>query len=217
MTKRKKLIWATLGIALSTFLYVGWRITARSAYESAEYTVLDADGTCEIREYPDLMLASTPMTVASQGDDGSFMRLFGFISGGNENKQTIAMTVPVFMEQKSAEADVSMGFVVPKNVTEDGIPKPTDEQVSISKRTGGRFAVIRFSGHLSETTAVEQEGLLRTWIANRGLTGAAISETAGYDPPWTPGPFRRNEVLIRLVEDQRPPAKTTVPRSSLVQ
>jgi hypothetical protein len=23
-------------------------------------------------------------------------------------------------------------------------------------------------------------------------------ETAGYDPPFTPGPLRRNEVLIRL-------------------
>jgi len=25
-------------------------------------------------------------------------------------------------------------------------------------------------------------------------------ETAGYDPPFTPGPLRRNEVLIRLKE-----------------
>ena len=127
------------------------------------------------------------------------------------------MTVPVFMEKKSDAADISMGFVVPKDVTEGGIPEPTHEQVRISKRTGGRFAVIRFSGHLSETTVAEQEGLLRAWIANRGLTGATRSETAGYDPPWTPGPFRRNEVLIRLVENQRPPAKTSLSRRSLVQ
>lgn len=217
MRKRRKLVWAASGIVLSTFLYFSWKLTARSAYESAEYTVIDADDTCEVREYPDLMLASTPMAGASQGDDGSFMRLFGFISGGNENEQTIAMTVPVFMEQKSDAADIRMGFVVPKDVTESGIPEPTHEQVRISKRTGGRFAVIRFSGHLSETTAAEQEGLLRTWIANRGLTGTARSETAGYDPPWTPGPFRRNEVLIRLVENPKSSAKTSLSPSSLVQ
>jgi hypothetical protein len=33
-----------------------------------------------------------------------------------------------------------------------------------------------------------------------GLTADVDAETAGYDPPWTPGPFRRNEVLIRIDE-----------------
>jgi hypothetical protein len=33
---------------------------------------------------------------------------------------------------------------------------------------------------------------------DKGLTGDGDAEFAGYDPPWTPGPFRRNEILIRL-------------------
>ena len=28
--------------------------------------------------------------------------------------------------------------------------------------------------------------------------GGDTIEFAGYDPPWTPGPLRRNEILIRL-------------------
>ena len=39
--------------------YLGWKVTARGAYESAEYTVLQSDGKFETREYPDLMMATT--------------------------------------------------------------------------------------------------------------------------------------------------------------
>ena len=39
--------------------YFGWKLTARGAYESAEYTVRDSDAPFEIREYPDLVLAAT--------------------------------------------------------------------------------------------------------------------------------------------------------------
>ena len=82
--KRKRVAWAITGVVLASLGYLGWRLTARSAYESAEYTVAESDGDCEIREYPDLMLASTSMQFESEGGDGSFMRLFGFISGRNE-------------------------------------------------------------------------------------------------------------------------------------
>jgi hypothetical protein len=34
-------------------------------------------------------------------------------------------------------------------------------------------------------------------MSQKGLAGDDV-EFAGYDPPWTPGPLRRNEVLIRL-------------------
>ena len=197
----RRMTWALAGIALAAAAYFGWMFTARNAYESAEYTVIEADGLVELREYPDLMLAATPMQPEYRGGDGSFRRLFGYISGGNSADQKIAMTVPVFMERDSANSDASMGFVVPKSVTASGIPTPAQDQVRIKQRTGGRFAVIRFSGRLSESLVNEQERILRSWMASQGLTGDEAAETAGYDPPWTPGPLRRNEVLIRVLEN----------------
>jgi len=35
-------------------------------------------------------------------------------------------------------------------------------------------------------------------MSEQGLVADGDAEVAGYDPPWTPGPFRRNEVLIRI-------------------
>ena len=88
-------------VTVLALTYFGWKLTARGAYESAEYTVLDSDGPFETREYPDLILATTNMQFESQGDDGSFMRLFRYISGANDREKKIAMTTPVFMEAEA--------------------------------------------------------------------------------------------------------------------
>lgn len=180
-----------------------WNTMVRAAYETAEYKVIESDGKFEVREYPDLMLVATTTKLDNQGRDGSFMRLFRFISGENQSEQKISMTTPVFMENDKAESRVQMGFVMPKDVASKGVPAPTGEQVDIRKRAGGRFAVVRFPGQLTSKRAKEAEASLRAWMATKGLVAADSPdqsgvETAGYDPPFTPGPLRRNEVLIRL-------------------
>lgn len=188
------------------FVFAGifaWNTLARAAYESADYKVVESDGKFEVREYPDLMLVATTTKLDAQGRDGSFMKLFRYISGANESSKKISMTTPVFMENDKAASTVQMGFVMPKDIAVDGVPAPTGEGVDIRKRAGGRFAVLRFSGQLTTKSAKESEAKLRTWMATKGLVadGSGESsgvETAGYDPPFTPGPLRRNEVLIRL-------------------
>jgi len=175
-----------------------WCVTARAGYESAPYTVVESDGNIEIREYPDLVLASTEAKFETRGSDGSFMRLFGYISGDNESNQKIEMTTPVLMEPDSSAAKGQMGFFLPQGIAEAGAPAPKASNVTIRKREGGRFAVIRFSGVMDAKKAESQESQLRTWLTARGLAAEESSERAGYDPPFTPGPLRRNEVLIRL-------------------
>lgn len=187
-----------------------WMKFARVGYESAEYCVIDSDGPYQIRDYPELTLAATDTQFERQGRDGSFMKLFGYISGANENQSKIAMTTPVFMGKADNDLGSQMGFVLPKQVAHAGAPKPTGHHVQIRTRRAGRFAVVRFAGVLSLDAAQENEAKLRTWMANKGLvafespegnaSGISAVETASYDPPFTPGPLRRNEVLIRLSE-----------------
>lgn len=197
------MIYSGTVIGLALVGVFGWNLIARGGYESAEYKVVESDGKFEIREYPDLMLAATTTKLDAQGRDGSFMKLFRYISGANEKQQKISMTTPVFMDGQDAGSSVQMGFVMPKEVAAQGVPKPTGEQVDVRKRAGGRFAVVRFSGQLNSKSAKESEAKLRAWMNSKGLVadesnqGSGV-ETAGYDPPFTPGPLRRNEVLIRL-------------------
>ena len=120
------MIYLVAVIVVAAIAYFGWKLTARGAYESAEYTVLESDSPFEIREYPDLMMATTNMQFESQGDDGSFMRLFRYISGANDLKQKVAMTTPVFMEPEADDDQGQMGFVIPKKVLSNAFPnRPT--------------------------------------------------------------------------------------------
>ena len=199
---RKQMIYIGTISLFALASVFAWNMMARAAYESAEYKILESDGKFEVREYPDLMLVATTTKLDAQGRDGSFMKLFSYISGATETKQKISMTTPVFMENDK-ESSVQMGFVMPRDVAIKGVPKPTGEQVDVRKRASGRFAVVRFSGQLTTKQAKESEARLRVWMESKGfvaddsLEGSGV-ETAGYDPPFTPSPLRRNEVLIRL-------------------
>ena len=193
----KMLVYVILGSAFVAVAYLGWRMTARNAYEAAEYTVLTSNGSIEVREYPDLMLATTDMRLV-QGNDGSFMRLFRYISGGNSDNQKVAMTVPVFMEPSSDNEPGRMGFVLPKEVSRRGAPSPSSNEIQLQTRRGGKFAVLRFSGRMDGENTRQAELKLRNWMKDQELLGDGKAEFAGYDPPWTPGPLRQNEVLIRL-------------------
>lgn len=177
-------------------IFLAWKTFSRSAYESAPYTVVEKDGVFEIRDYPELVVATTNRSSATESN-GSFRRLFRFISGGNQAEKKIAMTTPVFMGS-SQSTSRQMSFVLPAKYELEQIPAPSNDAVKIGQRPAGRFAVIRFAGRLNEKGAIEQEQVLRQWVNDRGLSPSENVERAGYDSPFTPGPFRRNEVLIEL-------------------
>lgn len=211
---RKRMVYFSSIAVLVVIGVLAWNKTTRAGYESAEYKVIESEGDYEVREYPDLMLVATTTKIDAQGRDGSFMKLFRYISGANESEQKISMTTPVFMQKNTvesgdqADSQVQMGFVMPKEVAVAGVPSPTGPDVDVRKRAGGRFAVLRFSGRLNADLAKESEAKLRAWMEAKGLVaddsaatpnnpGSGV-ESASYDPPFTPGPLRRNEILIRL-------------------
>ena len=194
----KPMLLASIAVVTGVAAYAGWKLTARSAYEAAQYAVIESDGRFETRQYPDLMLAATATEFDAQGEDGSFMRLFRYIDGANAESEKVAMTIPVFMDDATDSERGEMAFVLPGDMPEEAVPTPSSERVRIRQRPGGQFAVVRFSGRLSTESAARAERELREWMQQQGLEGEPHATSAGYDPPWTPGPLRRNEVLIRL-------------------
>lgn len=163
----------------------------RAGYASAPYRVERSDGRFEVRVYPDLTFVETPM----QGEDGSFMRLFHYISGQNAAYEKIAMTTPVFMARGSNE---TMAFVLPENMRVSRAPTPAAKEVAVRTFPGGRFAVYRFSGRINRGTEAKALAQLDDWITGQKLAGQGDPVYGYFDPPWTPPFFRRNEVMRRL-------------------
>jgi len=166
---------------------------ASAKYETPAYTVVRKDGSFEIRDYPELTLVSAPMQ--KRGADGSFMKLFRFIQGRNDRSQKISMTTPVLMTGTEAG---TMSFVIPKEVAQRGAPAPTNPDLTVSTKPAGRYATYCFSGSskpaMSEAAALK----LQAWVASQKLSVTGETLFAYYNPPWTPGFMRRNEVLLRL-------------------
>jgi hypothetical protein len=165
----------------------------RAGYESAPYKVVRSDGKFELRDYPALTVVETPMANPN-GSDGSFMRLFRFITGANEGKQKIAMTTPVFMS--GSDTNRTMAFVMPAGEKMVQVPKPTDAMVTIRQFEAGRFAVLRYSGRRTAEKEAEAERRLRSWMEAERVPAKPPPVFGYFDPPWIPAFLRRNEVML---------------------
>jgi len=166
---------------------------AGSKYETPDYKVVSSEGGYEIRDYPSLTLVTVPMQ--KRGEDGAFMKLFRFISGKNDRSEKIAMTTPVLM---SGVESGTMAFVLPKSVAGHGAPAPSNPDLSVVTKAPARYAVIRFSGSDSPARSLKEASKLEAWVAAKGLHPSGPPVFAYYNPPWTPGFMRRNEVLIPI-------------------
>jgi len=187
-----------LGI-VAVLLITGCQFS-RSGYETASYSVKRKDNDFEVREYPTLLVVETPTVRASDGTDGSFMRLFRYITGSNQQGQKIAMTTPVFMSEQ--EANPTMAFVLPKDYQVSNAPLPKDANVKISEIKSGLFAVLRFEGGRSLKNEYAATARLNQWLEAQHLKSTGKPIFAYFDPPWTPPFLRRNEVMVRLESSQ---------------
>ena len=204
------------GVAL---LSVSALFAAKSvlAIEKASYTVLEKEDRFEIRRYDPQILAETfvDSDLEEAGNEG-FRRLFAYISGENQTKQSIAMTAPVSQEPRSEKIAMTapvgqekkgdqwrVTFLMPASYTLDTLPEPNDSRVLLVREPGRRMAAIRYSGTWSKERYLKNKAALEDFIRRRGLTPAGSSVWARYDPPFMPWFLRRNEVLIP-VEDVSP-------------
>jgi len=190
-------LWILICLFGAGLLVAGCQAT-RASYESAPYEVVRTDGKFELRDYPTLTVVETPMARAN-GSDGSFMRLFRFISGTNNEKQKIAMTTPVFMS--GSEANATMAFVMPAKMKSGEVPRPSDSAVTVRELPAGRFAVLRFSGNQNPKNEAEALAQLKAWMAKERLSDPSPPVYGYFDPPWTPPFLRRNEVMLRAGEN----------------
>lgn len=176
--------------------------TSRAGYESAPYAVVQSAGIFEVRDYPTLTTATTAMDSSGSARDDRFMRLFRYIDGGNAASQKVAMTTPVFMTAPSAGASKAepstMAFVLPSDVAAAGAPTPQSSEVVLRTLPARRVAVVRFNGVSNRQREQAKLEELTAWVQKQGLSVAGDPFFAYYDPPWTPGPLRRNEVFLAL-------------------
>ena len=161
------------------------------AYEEANYEVVKENKNYEIRKYSDRLVVETNST---QGN--GFRKLFNYISGNNEQKEEIKMTVPVTQEIKNG--NMTMQFYLPSKFNKDNTPKPSNSEIEILIIEGGYYAVIKYSGRSSDKNFSKNKEILEKELKKDNVTILSPPIRASYNSPFTLPILKRNEVMYRV-------------------
>ena len=183
-------------LLMMSFLTISTLITSplATAIEEPRYEVVTAweEHSIELRSYAPRILAVTTMT---QGQNNGFRVLAGYIFGGNNNDQKIAMTAPV---QRSMDDSAEMAFMMPAEYSLSDLPTPEDDRVSFREAPGYTAAVIQFNGWADMEKAEANWQVLQAFLTEREITTSGEPSLNQYNPPWTLPFMRRNEIIVPI-------------------
>jgi hypothetical protein len=194
---------------------VGQVIGVRHGTEEPTYTAEQVTSRVEIRHYGPRIAAETTVTadeVAARSD--GFRRLAGYIFGGNQVREKIAMTAPVAQhgavrgqkipmtapvsESATGEGEWLIRFFMPAGKSLDSLPLPNDQAVQLVAVPAETVAVRRFSGSTSAQAVARETARLRRTLNETGFEPIGEPAAWFYDPPWTLPLLRRNEIAIQV-------------------
>ncbi|HSV42007.1 MAG TPA: heme-binding protein [Methanomassiliicoccales archaeon] len=173
--------------------------------EQVSYSILMEKDGLEIRQYPDLLLA----TVMGLNDDDAFRSLFRYISGANRAGTKIPMTAPsvvssgrqgrrIEMTVPVVTGSSSMSFVLPEEFDLDSVPAPDDEKVSIELVPARKIGALRFRGYAGDAAVEKMRMKLLEMVKAAGFETVGEPFTMSYNGPFIPGFLRRNEVAVEV-------------------
>ncbi len=180
------------------------------AIEEPKFTLVLREGAFEIRDYqPSVVAEVTVDGDQQQAANRGFRLLAGYIFGGNQPHQSIAMTAPVALERKGQAIPMTapvtqtpsagawvVRFTMPGAYSLDSLPRPNNPKVQLRAVAGARFAVLRFSGIADGKSTQAKTAELDALIQAHKLRALGPASLSQYDPPWTLWFMRRNEVMV---------------------
>jgi hypothetical protein len=194
-----KIIWIpTAVIGLIALIILAMSFTSKGI-ETPEYKVLKNIEDVEIRLYPNMIVAKTALQGNSfdkQGSNG-FRTIAGYIFGGNDKNQKIAMTSPVVM---SIGDSATMYFVMPKSYKQSDLPTPSSPQVKIIEESAKTLAVISYGGFSSDEKIENYRTKLAAVLQKNEMKTKGDFMFMGYNAPWDVID-RKNEVAIEVIVD----------------
>lgn len=179
--------------------------------EQQPYVVVRPYPTFELRRYPAHLVAEVAVRGSfEEAGNRAFRSLFGYLSGQNASARSMAMTAPVVQEDVASEKiamtapvvqaedgrdEHVVAFVLPRSLTVDTAPVPTDPRVRVREVPERLAAAVRYSGRWTEKAYRRRLAELERDVVAAGLRADGAARFARFDPPFTPWFLRRNEVV----------------------
>ena len=186
------MIKLVLFFRLNIFLTLLFIYSHAMAYEESPFNIVHQTDIYEIRHYVDRLAVQATYT----NQNSSFRNLFNYISGANIDSEKIKMTTPVTQSEESSE--MVMQFYLPSKFTKKTAPIPTDPRVKLITIEEGHYAVIKYSGRLTDKNFNKHKKILKENLIEDKIEiiGPAIKAT--YNGPFTLPMLRRNEAMFHV-------------------
>ena len=123
-----------------------------------------------------------------------FSVLAGYIFGGNDKEEKIAMTSPVAMSLKDS---TTMLFLVPKKYTRDNLPVPNDSRIEFKDIPEKRVGAISFGGWANDSKIASFKKKLIDVLNSKGIKYTDNFYFLGYNAPMEVF-NRKNEIIVEL-------------------
>ena len=164
--------------------------------ETYSFKVIDTYETIEIRQYEASLFTSVQMPSNNYRKTSSkgFSVLAGYIFGGNDKEEKIAMTSPVAMSLKDS---TTMLFLVPKKYTRDNLPVPNDSSIEFKDIPEKKVAAISFGGWANDLKIAAFKKNLITALNIKGIEYTDNFYFLGYNAPMEVF-NRKNEIIVEL-------------------
>jgi hypothetical protein len=192
----KSILIITAVILFAIIMIQAYTSKSSGDIEQYPYTVIQTIDEVEIRAYESAVFSSVKMAQSSYEEtaNGGFRMLAGYIFGGNDRGEKIAMTSPVVMEMGDS---MKMSFMVPKDLDMDGLPKPNDTRVFQERKEAMVMAAISFGGWASDNKIKSHIAQMKAILEKHQIQYSGPFSYLGYNPPYQLV-NRRNEVVVRV-------------------
>ena len=192
-------IFLLIGAAI-TLVFIAaqaYSSTSLSDIEKYSYNVLRTYDDFEVRQYDaaNFSYVKMPSSSYKASSGNGFRVLAGYIFGGNETQEKIAMTSPVTMEMGDS---IEMAFMIPNGYSMDDLPIPSNSNVNFKSEPRKVMAAIRFGGWASDEKIAEYTEQLKAALDREGIAYTGNFMYMGYNPPYTVV-NRRNEVAVEVI------------------
>ena len=192
-----KAILIILGILIAgVILFQLYAMKSQKDIEVYSYTLVKAYDDFEVREYEASLFTSVklPTNDFKEGSSKGFSVLAGYIFGGNDKEQQIAMTSPVSM---SLEDSMTVMFMVPKELRKDELPLPNSKEIAFKEEPSRTVAAITFGGWSDSNKIESYKQKLISALDKEGVSYTSKFFFLGYNAPYEMT-NRRNEVIVEL-------------------
>jgi hypothetical protein len=192
-----KILLILLGVILLAFIIIQlFAMIGQRNIESYPYVVNKKYDTFEIRTYEASLFTSVQLPGNKYKDASSkgFSILGGYIFGGNEKNEKIAMTSPVAM---SLGDSMTMMFLVPKKFKKETLPLPNQSQIKFREEPAKTVAAITFSGWADDEKIEKYKQKLKSALDAEKITYTNRFCFLGYNPPFEVI-NRKNEIIVEL-------------------